>query len=477
MNSIKDLSESQIAFIENVKEEFELPLDRLVQTTIRLQKSKESCSPRYPHKTNLRVPNFHNRNVYLSPPHSHYYLGISISNAGRECRLSCLQKRKDGSTQEIKSVVPIESSNTNYVECIVDGLDCFLSNNNIEPTTIQPVLPLSLSICYPVSNTESDCSDPCDSNISCNGCKERTNLPYDRSQDLARYLNDALIRTNMPVRLTSICNNAEAILTASNHQNNNQVMATVVLNSGINVAYFAPQSDDETNSKDGRAMVNTEVGNFGNDSHVLPCTRWDQSLLRESARPNERHLEKLIGGQYLGELVRIVLLDSIDQGLLPSIKSPIFELDIPYNFHTDYMGEIINDESSGLYTIRSMFKNTFQVLDLSTADALVVKSICQLVTVRAAKLSGCVMAFASLQAYISANTSSKTNNDVGAELKRPTTINLCGHVFDLNDTFLNVAQATMRAILENLDASPVNVIKNSPSSAVLGAALLSVYAP
>ena len=63
-------------------------------------------------------------------------------------------------------------------------------------------------------------------------------------------------------------------------------------------------------------IINMEFGAFDNERKVLPLTRFDNKLDRQSINPHAQIYEKMISGMYLGEITRNVLTDMIDRELL-----------------------------------------------------------------------------------------------------------------------------------------------------------------
>lgn len=68
-------------------------------------------------------------------------------------------------------------------------------------------------------------------------------------------------------------------------------------------------------------IVNTELGMFG--TGILPLTRWDKKLVKEHPRPDFQPLEHMVSGMYLGEIVRLIMIEAIEStgllgGVLPS---------------------------------------------------------------------------------------------------------------------------------------------------------------
>lgn len=58
-------------------------------------------------------------------------------------------------------------------------------------------------------------------------------------------------------------------------------------------------------------------------SKILPLTRWDRQLAKDHPRPDFQPLEYMTSGMYLGEIVRLILVDAIQTtGLLGGVVPP-----------------------------------------------------------------------------------------------------------------------------------------------------------
>lgn len=78
-----------------------------------------------------------------------------------------------------------------------------------------------------------------------------------------------------------------------------------ICGTGHNTCYIEPSSPIT-----GKPMIiNMESGNF----NELPATKYDLQLDRQSQIPGEQRLEKMVGGQYIGELTRIIIQDFINK--------------------------------------------------------------------------------------------------------------------------------------------------------------------
>lgn len=98
------------------------------------------------------------------------------------------------------------------------------------------------------------------------------------------------------VEPNSVINDTVAVLLAAAYQYPDTRIG-VIYATGYNACYF------ESNHKDGAApsIVNMECGNFDK----LALSSCDEELNAKSERPANQHLEKMISGRYMGELLTI----------------------------------------------------------------------------------------------------------------------------------------------------------------------------
>lgn len=136
----------------------------------------------------------------------------------------------------------------------------------------------------------------------------------------------------------------------------------------------------------GKMIINSEWGAFDNEKLVLPVTSYDNHLDRMSGHPGTQVFEKMISGLYLGEVTRLVIKDLIATGELFGGKCNA-ELDQPYNFETAYMSRIERDHSAELSDIKLLLQDIFHIEQTNFVDRQIVKRVCELVGIRAARLS------------------------------------------------------------------------------------------
>ncbi len=126
-------------------------------------------------------------------------------------------------------------------------------------------------------------------------------------------------------KILATVNDAAATLMAGAYADSSTKIG-LVLGTGVNAAVELPVSvlgPDKFGSrppswKDDapqNVLVNTELSVYGNT--VLPRTSWDDILSNLNALPGFQPLEYLIGGRYLGEIVRLIVVDAVNRvGLL-----------------------------------------------------------------------------------------------------------------------------------------------------------------
>lgn len=167
-----------------------------------------------------------------------------------------------------------------------------------------------------------------------------------------------------------------------------QTYIAVILGTGTNAAYVE-KIDQVTkwkgHGKEGLVVINTEWGNYGSgDNAALTITKWDRTLDRESSNAKKQILEKMISGLYLGEVCRLVLNDLIRVG-------EIFEgrglIEKKGTFLTEFMARCERDHSQNLSDVKLLFEEVLKVPLTTLKDREKVKHVCELVGIRAARLS------------------------------------------------------------------------------------------
>lgn len=218
-------------------------------------------------------------------------------------------------------------------------------------------------------------------------------LPDIEGNDLATLFHQGFQRKGLNVIVTALVNDTIGALVAHAYSNP-QARVGFIYGTGVNAAYpekvsrmiklnVAEWRDTAT-----EMLVNTEIDIFGSDGDYLPRTRFDHALDASHAQPGFQPYEKMMSGAYLGELVRLVAVDLVTHhGLFGGVAPDL--LQTPWQFLTLHMSEIeaINDTCHLVEYLAKLFHFT-----PSEQDALLFKSVCEMVSTRAAGLAAAAIA-------------------------------------------------------------------------------------
>ena len=109
--------------------------------------------------------------------------------------------------------------------------------------------------------------------------------------------------------------------------------------------------------------------------------------------------QKLISGRYLGEIMRLIICELIDEGLL-FLGQNTYKIETPYSFDTAFLSLMESDPTDELLMIIGIF-NYFFALETTLAERQFFRALAKLVGRRAARLSACgIAAIVSKMGYL-----------------------------------------------------------------------------
>ncbi|CAF0757562.1 unnamed protein product [Brachionus calyciflorus] len=170
----------------------------------------------------------------------------------------------------------------------------------------------------------------------------------------------------------------------------------LILGTGTNVCYIENidrigtlDPFDDLDQK--QMLVNTEWGAFGENGSIdFIRSRYDDEIDKTSINIGKQIFEKMVSGMYLGELVRLMILELIDRELIfvEEMKKNAYRhaLFTKGSFYTKYLNEIESDSNTKFTRTKRILKELAGIENLSNEDCAVVKCICMAVTKRAGKL-------------------------------------------------------------------------------------------
>ena len=154
----------------------------------------------------------------------------------------------------------------------------------------------------------------------------------------------------------------------------------LIVGTGANMAVAMPA---ELTGMHGEMVINMECGNFDGVRSIQ--TAYDRRLDAESGTDGQL-LEKMVSGRYLGEIVRLTMLDlaSTGRGFGGWLDgSSVFST--PYAFTTEHMSDIAFDGSEDL-TATAMLLRSLGVSDSTLDDRRRLREISAAVAHRSARL-------------------------------------------------------------------------------------------
>lgn len=210
--------------------------------------------------------------------------------------------------------------------------------------------------------------------------------------DLSELITEACRERNLNVRIDAIVNDSSSTLLSRAYEDSS-TRVSLILGTGTNAAIHYPvhaigidkfgTRPAEWFAQADHVIVNTELSMFGGGG-VLPTTRWDDILNQTHLRPDYQPLEYMCTGRYLGEIVRLIIVEAVKKGGLFGGSLPE-SLRSPYTFDTSIAAHIQDDTSPSLSSSSAYLqKHHSFVTAPSLVDLQFLQQICTFVTRRAA---------------------------------------------------------------------------------------------
>ncbi|TKA23340.1 hypothetical protein B0A50_07548 [Salinomyces thailandicus] len=173
-------------------------------------------------------------------------------------------------------------------------------------------------------------------------------------QDLSELIMSSCRTRGLNVEMGAIVNDGAATLLSQAYRDPSTRMS-LILGTGMNAAVYLPTTALGPTKLQARppswrkaaqhVLVNTELSMFG--KHILPTTRWDDELNTTHLLPDFQPLEYLVTGRYLGEIVRLVLIEAVTKAGLFHGELPA-HLDQPYTLDTRLLATFQSDTGPDL---------------------------------------------------------------------------------------------------------------------------------
>ncbi|KAM9695730.1 hexokinase-3 [Trichechus inunguis] len=209
-------------------------------------------------------------------------------------------------------------------------------------------------------------------------------------QDVVQLLRDAIERQGAPsLNVVAVVNDTVGTMMGCDPELGPCEIGLLV-DLGTKACYMEETKHVAVLGEDlGSVCVSIEWGSFCDDEALGPVlTSFDHALDQESLDPGAQRFEKMIGGLHLGELVRLVLVDLAQRGLLfGGCTSPA--LLSQGSVALEHVAEM-EDPSAGTARVLAVLQNLG--LSPEASDVELVQRVCAAVTTRAARLCAAALA-------------------------------------------------------------------------------------
>lgn len=245
-------------------------------------------------------------------------------------------------------------------------------------------------------------------------------IPDAIGKDVCALLQDEIDKLHLPVKVAALVNDTVGTLMARSYSSPGKTSTVLgaIFGTGTNGAYVEklenlkkPLEGDYDNST-GEMVINTEWGSFDNQLSVLPNTPWDIALDKVSTNPGIQMYEKRVSGMFLGEILRLIIIDLLKNPGVSLFKdensssndwksttnilasSSVYQ---QWGLDTAIMSVAAADNTPELSTLRGELETQLGIYSAGLDDAQAFKSLAYAVGRRAARLAAVAIAAIVLQ--------------------------------------------------------------------------------
>lgn len=219
-----------------------------------------------------------------------------------------------------------------------------------------------------------------------------------------------------------------------------------------------PAADDVTH-----VLVNTELSMFGKKAY--PTTRWDELVNSNHIMPDYQPMEYLVAGPYMGEIIRLILLEATETiGLFEGKLPP--SLVSNYTLDARILAAIETDSSPGLSSSRRLFHRHHPNNELPIfSDMLFVQQV-----TRAVSRRSCAYATAGIHALASLLEDMEAPHQIAPTDADSINIGCDGSIINKYPDYMDTVQASLDQIIRLEDGRRKRIVlEKTVEPAVSGA--------
>ncbi|ODQ82769.1 hypothetical protein BABINDRAFT_30688 [Babjeviella inositovora NRRL Y-12698] len=321
------------------------------------------------------------------------YLAIDLGGTNLRVVLVKLGGNRDFDSTQSKYALPDNIRTASADELwnfIADCLKKFVDEEFPHGVEDGKLLPLGFTFSYPATQHAINV-----------GILQRWTKGFDianvEGHDVVPMLQAAIEKRSIPIKIVAVINDTTGTLVASAYADPEARMG-LIFGTGCNGAYYDVCGDipklegclPDDVSPETPMAINCEYGSFDNEHKVLPRTNIDVQIDAESPRPGQQAFEKMISGYYLGEVLRLALVEVCEMGLIFENQN-LEKLRLPFYLDASYPSRVEQDPFENLSDTEDLFKNE---LGISTTEPerKLIRAVSEMIGTRAARLAVCGIA-------------------------------------------------------------------------------------
>lgn len=389
--------------VDKVIEEYSISDEFLIKATEKFLRSMDHGLESGPSREHMpMIPTF----VTDIPTGKEKGLFLAGDLGGTNFRVCSIQLNGDHTfdLKQSKFRIPLDlmknSTSDELFSYLASKVQAFLGEHHSELTEESEALKLGFTFSFPVNQTALD-----------KGTLIRWtkgfDLPDTVNKDVVELLQNHLNNLKVNVRVAALANDTVGTLLSRAYSNNASesnanTIVGAIFGTGTNGAYFEtfdkiPKLDSsEFDNKKGM-VINTEWGSFDNTLTILPNTRYDEIIDSQTANPGYHLFEKRISGMFLGELLRVTLIELFKQDHIFVDLYKSRNGSLPHRLAEPWLidGEILSyiqiDDSTDLKMSELILQNHLR-LPTTKDEREVIQALTKAISHRAAYLSAIPLA-------------------------------------------------------------------------------------
>ncbi|KUI57525.1 Hexokinase [Cytospora mali] len=320
------------------------------------------------------------------------YLALDMGGTNlRVCEITLTEQKSEFDIIQSKYRMPEElktGTSEELWEYIADCLQQFLETHHGDCSKLD-TLPLGFTFSYPATQNYVD-----------EGILQRWTKGFDISgvegQNVVPMFEAALAARGVPIKLSALINDTTGTLIASAYTDTS-IKIGCIFGTGCNAAYMEdigsiPKLAHMNLPPETPMAINCEWGAFDNEHVILPRTKYDIIIDKDSPRPGQQAFEKMIAGLYLGEIFRLIMVDLHDNHECNLFGSQdISKLRKPYSMDSSFLSAIEDDPFENLQETFDLFLDKLDIKP-NLPELELIRKTAELIGTRAARLSACGVA-------------------------------------------------------------------------------------